>query len=39
METVDIPMTQESTHVKITNEDNAHHILWYHGYFHFEFIS
>jgi hypothetical protein len=26
-ETADIPMTQESLHVKITNEDSAHHFL------------
>jgi len=23
---------KESSHVKITNEDNAHHFLWYQGY-------
>jgi len=32
METADIPMTQESSHVEITNEDNAHHFLRYQGY-------
>jgi hypothetical protein len=37
VETADIPTTQESSHVKITN-DNAHHFLWYQGIVHFEFI-
>jgi hypothetical protein len=32
METADIPMTQKSSHVEITNEDNAHHFLGYEGY-------
>jgi hypothetical protein len=27
MKTSNIPTTQESSHVKITNEYNAHHIL------------
>jgi hypothetical protein len=36
-ETADIPTTLESSHVKITNEDNAHHFFRY--FFHFEFIQ
>jgi hypothetical protein len=32
MESAYIPMTQESLHVEITNEDNAHHFLSYQGY-------
>jgi len=32
METADIPTTQEISHVKITNEDNAYHFLQYQGY-------
>jgi hypothetical protein len=32
LETADIPMTQQSSHVEITNEDNAHHVLPYQGY-------
>jgi hypothetical protein len=32
METADIPTTQESLHVKITNEYNDHHFLRYQGY-------
>jgi hypothetical protein len=32
METTNIPTTQESSHIKITNEDKAHHFLWSHGY-------
>jgi hypothetical protein len=27
VETANIPMTQESSHVEITNENNAHHFL------------
>jgi hypothetical protein len=27
METADIPVAQESSHVEITNEDNVHHFL------------
>jgi hypothetical protein len=27
METADIPMTQQSLHVEITNEGNAHHFF------------
>jgi len=38
METANIPMTQESLHVRITNEDNTHHFLQYKGIVHFEFI-
>jgi hypothetical protein len=33
METGDIRTTQESSHVKITNEDSAHNFLWYLGYY------
>jgi hypothetical protein len=29
---------KESSHVKITNEDNAHHFHRYQGMVHFEFI-
>jgi len=32
METVNIPMTQDSLHVEITDENNAHHFLRYQGY-------
>jgi hypothetical protein len=32
MKTASIPTTQEGLYVKITNEDNAHHILQYEGY-------
>jgi hypothetical protein len=32
METADVPMTQESSHVEITNENIAHHFLQYRGY-------
>jgi hypothetical protein len=32
METVDIPTTQENSHVEITNENNAHHFLRCQGY-------
>jgi len=32
VETADIPTTQESSHVEITHEDNAHHFLWDQGY-------
>jgi hypothetical protein len=42
METAYIPTTQESSHVEITNEDNAHHFLLtsfdIKGTLHFEFI-
>jgi len=31
-ETPDIPMIQESSHIKLTNKDNAHHCLQYQGY-------
>jgi len=31
-ESVNITMTQESSHVKITNKDNTHHFLQYQGY-------
>jgi hypothetical protein len=34
----DIPTTQESSHIEITNEDNVHHFLRYQGTVHFEFI-
>jgi len=33
-----IPTTQESLHVKITNEENAHNFLRYLGHCSFEFI-
>jgi hypothetical protein len=32
-ETADIPMIQESSYVKIRDEDNVHHFLQYHGYY------
>jgi len=32
MKTPDIPMIQESLHLGIINEDNAHCFLWYQGY-------
>jgi hypothetical protein len=32
MEIADVPMTQESSHVEITNEDKAHHFLRYEEY-------
>jgi hypothetical protein len=32
MVTADITMTRESSHVGITNEDNANHFLRYQGY-------
>jgi hypothetical protein len=39
METTDIPTTQDGSHVEITNEDDAHHLLRYQRYcVHFEFI-
>jgi hypothetical protein len=38
METADIPMTQDSSHVEITNEDTAHHFLHIKSSVHFEFI-
>jgi hypothetical protein len=38
MQTVNIPMTQESSHIKITNQDNAHHFLQHQRYCSFEFI-
>jgi len=38
METADIPMTQESSRVEITNEDSSHCFLLYQGFVHFEFI-
>jgi hypothetical protein len=31
METADIPTTQESSHVDITDEDTAHHFVRYQG--------
>jgi hypothetical protein len=31
METADIFTTEESSHVEITNEENAHHFLGYRG--------
>jgi len=31
-ETANVPTTQESLHVKITNEDNANHFLQFQGY-------
>jgi hypothetical protein len=31
-ETAGIPTTQESFHVIVTTEDNAHHFLQYQGY-------
>jgi hypothetical protein len=39
METANIPKTQESLHVKITNEDNADNLLWYQGTVYLEFIT
>jgi hypothetical protein len=33
-----IPMTQESSRVEITNEDSSHCFLLYQGFVHFEFI-
>jgi hypothetical protein len=33
METFDIPMTQESSHVEIINKASTHHLLWYEGYY------
>jgi len=38
METANIPTIQESLHVKIINEVNAHHFIQYQGTVHFEFI-
>jgi hypothetical protein len=38
METANICMTQESLHVEMTNEDNAHDFLQHQGIIHFEFI-
>jgi hypothetical protein len=38
METTNTPMTQESLHVKITNEDNTHHFFHIKHTVHFEFI-
>jgi alpha-L-fucosidase len=38
METAVIPTTQESSHVEITNEDNAHKFFRYQGIVHSEFI-
>jgi len=38
METTDILTTQESLHVKITNENIAHHFLRYQGIVCMEFI-
>jgi hypothetical protein len=32
METADMPQTQESSHVEITNEDTVRHSLRYQGY-------
>jgi hypothetical protein len=32
------PMTQETLHIKIIYEDNAHHYLHIKGIVHFEFI-
>jgi len=32
MVTSDIHTTQESSHVEITNEDNAHHFIRYQGF-------
>jgi hypothetical protein len=32
LETANIPTTQESSHSKITHEDNAHHFLQCQGY-------
>jgi hypothetical protein len=33
-----IPITQDSSHVRIINEDSAHHFLQYNSYIHFELI-
>jgi hypothetical protein len=38
METVDILTNHESSHVEITNEENAHHLFDIKGIVHFEFI-
>jgi hypothetical protein len=38
METANIPMTQENSHVGITNENNDNHFLQYQGPVHSEFI-
>jgi hypothetical protein len=39
MERVDIPTTQEISHVEITNEGNAHHFFHINGIFDFEFVT
>jgi len=38
METAEIPMTQGSSHVEITNKDTIHHFFAINGTIHFEFI-
>jgi hypothetical protein len=38
METADILMAQESSHVEITNEDNTHHFFDNKGLVHFDCI-
>jgi hypothetical protein len=37
--TASIPMTQQSSHVEITNEGNAYHFLQYQGYCSLSFYS
>jgi hypothetical protein len=39
VETVEIPSTQESSHVEVTNNVDAHHFPRYQGYCHFELIT